>query len=414
MGCGSSTVHNASAPVRSPSSRPAKFPQASLDNMSVDGEGKEGGGSTDFYRDTLAVWHQTPQGNSKQTPSFLTATRTGTMRVSSSANFTSIPEMKQKLRYRTVAKLGEGKFGSVKLVMDAASSELFASKKVFANRNNLTESDLVREVSIMCNLHHPNLLDIKRVATYSSDGLEEGFELPRYDFQGITETAVRRRLEEMKAFKNGVVLLTSFAAGGDVRDLLECARDGVLKERLAAAIFLDAIAGLAYLHRKGVAHRDIKPDNILIVCRCEGCQKKDAELKKKSVMSTMNQTVIEENEEIPRDSLNATSKNDEEDRQRKYCLIPKSFRQKVSSIYEGSEKRVGSYHGVLDLRVWKGKTKNDEPVRAEAVSVSKLEKKNIVRLACLPASFFCFLDVTTEFDSHYCRYRKLLLETLSA
>mmetsp|Transcript_47620 Transcript_47620/g.123425 ORF Transcript_47620/g.123425 Transcript_47620/m.123425 type:complete len:132 (-) Transcript_47620:892-1287(-) len=131
-------------------------------------------------------------------------------------------------------------------------------------------------------------------------------------------------------------------------------------------------------------------------------------------MSTMNQTVIEENEEIPRDSLNATSKNDEEDRQRKYCLIPKSFRQKVSSIYEGSEKRVGSYHGVLDLRVWKGKTKNDEPVRAEAVSVSKLEKKNIVRLACLPASFFCFLDVTTEFDSHYCRYRKLLLETLSA
>jgi len=64
--------------------------------------------------------------------------------------------------------------------------------------------------------------------------------------------------------EQGTFLIMPFVPGHlSARDLLK--RFGRLPEATVARLALDTASGLAYAYRKGVCHRDVKPDNLLIL-----------------------------------------------------------------------------------------------------------------------------------------------------
>lgn len=59
-----------------------------------------------------------------------------------------------------------------------------------------------------------------------------------------------------------IIIVMELCAGGDLLNYVRKRRR--LKEPFARKIFKQIIDGLSYIHSKGVAHRDIKLDNILL------------------------------------------------------------------------------------------------------------------------------------------------------
>ncbi|HEV7222663.1 MAG TPA: serine/threonine-protein kinase [Pirellulales bacterium] len=62
--------------------------------------------------------------------------------------------------------------------------------------------------------------------------------------------------------RNAHFLVTEYVPGADLRQMVR--RQGKLDMQTAADIFCQAADGLAYIHRHGLVHRDLKPTNLLI------------------------------------------------------------------------------------------------------------------------------------------------------
>lgn len=87
---------------------------------------------------------------------------------------------------------------------------------------------------------------------------------------------ISREIKIMKAIKHPFVvqmyeiiespkqlfLIMEYVEGGDLFDAISQASK--LSEEIARTYFIQIILGLEYLHSVGIAHRDMKPENILI------------------------------------------------------------------------------------------------------------------------------------------------------
>ncbi|MFN9204496.1 MAG: serine/threonine-protein kinase [Gemmatimonas sp.] len=133
-------------------------------------------------------------------------------------------------RYRLDRVLGRGGMGTVYLAHDMRLDRPVALKVLppeFAAVPDLRERFL-RETRLAAGFSHPNIVPVFAV--------EEG--------------------EDVLAFAMGFVEGESLAA--------RVAREGPLPQRELVRLLQDVAYALAYAHGRGVVHRDITPDNIMI------------------------------------------------------------------------------------------------------------------------------------------------------
>ncbi|MBR4562782.1 MAG: protein kinase [Bacteroidales bacterium] len=125
-------------------------------------------------------------------------------------------------RYRLKEKIGQGSFGEVWLAYDSHLNKDVAAKICFGSGGS--ENDFIKEYSRTKKLDHPNLIH-------------------PLDF-GV--------------MGNRPFIIMPYCPSSASK-LIGCCNDMMVWEFMR-----DVSHGLAYLHKKGVVHHDIKPDNILI------------------------------------------------------------------------------------------------------------------------------------------------------
>ena len=124
--------------------------------------------------------------------------------------------------------LGEGAFGKVKKCVNIKTKIVHAVKVM--EKSKMDKNEKIRlsyEIDILKNLDHPNIVKLYEV-----------FEDDR-----------------------NIYLVTELCTGGELFDIIS---DRTFTEREAADIIKQVLQAIAYCHKQKVAHRDMKPENILI------------------------------------------------------------------------------------------------------------------------------------------------------
>ena len=132
------------------------------------------------------------------------------------------------IRWQQRRLIGAGAFGSVYLAVNLDSGSLMAVKEVkfqeLAGLPNLY-TQIKDELSVMEMLHHPNVVE----------------------YYGI------------EVHRDKVYIFEEYCQGGSLAALLEHGR--IEDESVIQLYTMQMLEGLAYLHSRGIVHRDIKPDS---------------------------------------------------------------------------------------------------------------------------------------------------------
>lgn len=143
--------------------------------------------------------------------------------------------------YQLIRDLGSGAFSTVKLAKNKDSGDLVALKiiKDEGLQTGSTAETFKTEIEVMSEINHPNIINM----LHSTD---EGI---MKDAHGSTK-------------ENVFYLTLELASGGELFDFI--AQTGSFSEPVARFYFHQMIDAFEYLHSKGISHRDMKPDNIML------------------------------------------------------------------------------------------------------------------------------------------------------
>ncbi|KAL9586372.1 MAG: hypothetical protein Q9212_000944 [Teloschistes hypoglaucus] len=128
--------------------------------------------------------------------------------------------------------LGEGEFGKVRLGWRKEGNNVQVAVKLIRREalggNPSRLPKIYREINILQELNHPNIV----------------------------------RLHEMTETDKYIGIVLEYASGGELFDFILLHR--YLKDPSARKLFAQLISGVGYLHKKGIVHRDLKLENLLL------------------------------------------------------------------------------------------------------------------------------------------------------
>lgn len=133
--------------------------------------------------------------------------------------------------YKRLETVGRGAYGSVHKGIEIVTGNVVALKIINLDTEDDDVGDIQREVALLTQLR-----DAPNVTKYYGCHLDG----PR------------------------VWIVMEYAQGGSVRTLMKACPDGIVEEKYTVIVVREVLAALAYLHRSGIIHRDIKAANILI------------------------------------------------------------------------------------------------------------------------------------------------------
>jgi mitogen-activated protein kinase kinase kinase len=148
-----------------------------------------------------------------------------------------MPQRQPTFKWMKGQLIGKGTFGRVYLGMNITTGELIAVKQVEVNpkaagsdKDKIKElvKSLDQEIDTMQHLDHPNIVQYL------------GCERKEYS----------------------ISIFLEYISGGSVGSCLR--KHGKFEECVVSSLTRQTLGGLAYLHREGILHRDLKADNILL------------------------------------------------------------------------------------------------------------------------------------------------------
>jgi len=138
--------------------------------------------------------------------------------------------------YEVTEEIGSGQFAVVRKCIEKSTGDVYAAKfikkkRARASRRGVTREDIEREVEILKSIEHPNIIS----------------------------------LHEVFESKQEVVLILQMVAGGELFDYLS--EKEFLREDEARIFIRQILSAMDYLHDRGIAHFDLKPENIMLLDR---------------------------------------------------------------------------------------------------------------------------------------------------
>jgi serine/threonine protein kinase len=143
--------------------------------------------------------------------------------------------------FEIIKDLGAGAFSTVKLGKNKDDGKMYALKIIKDNafEDSSTLASFKNEVEIMQEVNHPNIINMIKSSS-----------------EGVLKTPNGDNKEKV------IFLTLELASGGELFDFI--AQTGSFSEPVVRYYFHQIIESFEYLHAKGISHRDMKPDNIML------------------------------------------------------------------------------------------------------------------------------------------------------